>query len=101
MPWKVMWIVVDVYNTLQEFATSAALRVYPNTKTMAATATLSNGDINRTVELIPDAQPLCPACYNYSLQKCNRQGDVMFEIVRVFKAVRIICPVRGRSTAVA
>ena len=88
-------IVVDAYNNLQEIATAAVLKHYPNTHAMASK--IAGGDGERCTELIQQAERCIQPAINFYLRKFNQIGSPMFETVHIYKAIRIFCPVQAHN----
>ena len=88
-------IIVDTYTFLQEIATAAALRHYPNTKAMADK--FADGDANYSAQMFQQALECVLPAITYFLQKFNRRGSSLFEAVQMFKAIRIFCPAAARK----
>ena len=83
-------IIVEAYENLQQLATSAALKNFPNAKAMAKKFA---GDDDAAAEAIFQADLRCvqPAM-TYFLQKFNHCDSPLFNMVRLFKAIRLFCP---------
>eukprot|EP00117_Sycon_ciliatum_P031367 scpid29669/ scgid24548/ len=94
-------IVVDAYDNLQEVATAAALQNYHNTvpehwrRNMLLLMTRSG--LKRSTKKHGDACDLLSPTSKYFLQKFNHQDSPLFGIVRLFKALRLFCPLRVRK----
>ena len=80
----------DAYNHLQEVATSAADRSYPNMNAVAKD--LAGGDQARQAELQQHARSCIQPAIDYFLRRFNHVEGDLYPIVRAFKAARLCCP---------
>ena len=85
-------IVVDAYNNLQEVATAAVLKYYPNVHVMANK--MADGDGDWCTELLQQAERCIQPAINFYLRKFNQIASPMFATVHIYKAIRIFCPVQ-------
>lgn len=73
---------------------SAAAQNYPNA--MAMTGELAENDDERARELFETAIARVQPAITYFLRKFNWHDTTLFEDVKMFKAVRILCPVHAK-----
>ena len=87
-------VIVEAYENLQQLATLAALKNFPNAKAMAKK--FAGGD-NAAAEAIFEAALRCvqPAM-SYFLQNFNHCDSPLFNMMRLFKAIRLFCPLAVR-----
>lgn len=88
-------IIVDAYTNLQEVATAAAMKHYPNTHAMANK--IADGNANRFTQLVQNAEKCIQPAVTFFLRKFNQHDTPMFNTVRMYKAVRIFCPIQARK----
>ena len=88
-------LVVEAYTHLQEVCEAAAPEYYP--RTLAVATELAEGDAAAIQAMMTEAKACVAPAVRYFRTKFNRQGTPMYEVVRLFKAVRIVCPSQARQ----
>ena len=88
-------LVVEAYTHLQEVCEAAALEYYP--RTLAVATELAEGDAAAIQAMMTEAKACVAPAVRYFRTKFNRQETPMYEVVRLFKAVRIVCPSQARQ----
>ena len=88
-------MVVDAYACLQELCSAAAVENYP--ETIATADDIAGGNAAAAAAMVTQAKVFVAPAVQYFRTKFNKQGTPMFEVVKLFKAVRILCPQQARA----
>ena len=86
---------MDAYAHLQELCTAVVVENYQETR--ATAADLAGGNAEAARALLTQAKACIAPAVQFFRTKFNTQGTPMFEMLPLFKAVRILCPQQARA----
>lgn len=88
-------LITSAYAHLQEISTEAALENYP--QATAAAQEIAGGNAQQEEHLIAQARECIRPAIQYFRQRFNHCNGDLFQVVRLFKVLRIVCPVQARQ----
>lgn len=88
-------LVVEAYLHLQELSTACALENYP--EAMATAQNIAGDHPNVVEQLMTTAKQCVRPAIQYFRQRFNHCQGSLFNAIKMFKAVRIVCPVQARQ----
>ena len=83
------------YRTLQEISIAAAVQNYP--KTIAIGQEIAGGNQMEADGLVCIAKTCVAPAVRYFRERLNKNGTEMYDVVSLFKAVRIVCPMQAHD----
>ena len=88
-------MVVDTYVHLQELLTACSLENYPEAAVQAQA--IAGDNAQQVRQLMAQAKDcVAPTIHYFRLRFNHREGN-LFGVLRIFKALRILCPVQARQ----
>ena len=83
------------YRPLQEISIAEAVQNYP--KTIAVAQEIAGGNQTEADGLVRIAKTCVAPAVRYFRERLNKNGTEMYDVVSLFKAVRIFCPMQAHD----